>query len=116
MGVAAADFDNDGWPDLFVTGVRENILYHNRGDGTFEGHGRGFWRPATRCRRLGGKANGSAAIRSWHTTSIRHHPQRRAHLLEARQPAGERFQQAIARGGIGWCCSMYGFRAHKWAT
>ena len=36
MGVAAADFDNDGWPDLFVTGVRENILYHNRGDGTFE--------------------------------------------------------------------------------
>jgi enediyne biosynthesis protein E4 len=36
MGVAAADFDNDGRPDLFVTGVRENILYHNRGDGTFE--------------------------------------------------------------------------------
>jgi len=36
MGVAVADFDNDGWPDLFVTGVRENILYHNRGDGTFE--------------------------------------------------------------------------------
>ena len=36
MGVAAADFDNDGWPDLFVTGVRSNILYRNRGDGTFE--------------------------------------------------------------------------------
>ena len=36
MGVAAADYDNDGHPDLFVTGVRENILYHNRGDGTFE--------------------------------------------------------------------------------
>ena len=36
MGVAVADFDNDGRPDLFVTGVRENILYHNRGDGTFE--------------------------------------------------------------------------------
>jgi tetratricopeptide (TPR) repeat protein len=36
MGVAAADYDNDGWPDLFVTGVRENILYRNRGDGTFE--------------------------------------------------------------------------------
>ncbi len=36
MGVAVADFDNDGWPDLFVTGVRENILYRNRGDGTFE--------------------------------------------------------------------------------
>jgi Flp pilus assembly protein TadD len=36
MGVAAADYDNDGWPDLFVTGVCKNILYRNRGDGTFE--------------------------------------------------------------------------------
>lgn len=36
MGVAAADYDNDGWVDLFVTGVRVNILFHNRGDGTFE--------------------------------------------------------------------------------
>lgn len=36
MGVAAADFDNDGWIDLFVAGVFRNILYRNRGDGTFE--------------------------------------------------------------------------------
>jgi hypothetical protein len=35
-GVAAADFDNDGWTDLFVAGLRENVLYRNRGDGTFE--------------------------------------------------------------------------------
>jgi enediyne biosynthesis protein E4 len=35
MGVAAADFDNDGWTDIFVTGVRANHLYRNRGDGTF---------------------------------------------------------------------------------
>lgn len=35
MGVAAADFDNDGWTDLYVTGVNRNILYHNNGDGTF---------------------------------------------------------------------------------
>ena len=35
MGVAAADYDNDGWTDLFVTGVRSNTLYHNNGDGTF---------------------------------------------------------------------------------
>ena len=34
-GVAAADFDNDGWTDLYVTGVNRNILYHNNGDGTF---------------------------------------------------------------------------------
>jgi enediyne biosynthesis protein E4 len=36
MGVAAADFDNDGWTDLFVTGVHANHLFRNRQDGTFE--------------------------------------------------------------------------------
>jgi enediyne biosynthesis protein E4 len=36
MGAAAADYNNDGHPDLFVAGVFHNILYRNRGDGTFE--------------------------------------------------------------------------------
>jgi hypothetical protein len=35
MGVAAADYDNDGWVDLYVTGYGANTLYHNNGDGTF---------------------------------------------------------------------------------
>jgi len=35
IGVAAGDYDNDGHPDLFVTGVHANTLYHNNGDGTF---------------------------------------------------------------------------------
>ena len=35
MGVAAADYDNDGWVDLFVTGVNGCQLFHNNGDGTF---------------------------------------------------------------------------------
>jgi hypothetical protein len=35
MGVAVADFDNDGYEDLYVTNVGKNILYHNNGDGTF---------------------------------------------------------------------------------
>lgn len=36
-GAAVADFDNDGWCDLLVTRYREtDILYRNRGDGTFE--------------------------------------------------------------------------------
>ncbi len=35
IGAAAADFDNDGWTDIYVTGVNRNILYHNNGDGTF---------------------------------------------------------------------------------
>jgi hypothetical protein len=35
MGVAAADYDNDGRTDLYVTGYGGNYLYHNNGDGTF---------------------------------------------------------------------------------
>jgi hypothetical protein len=35
MGVAAADFDNDGDEDLFVAGVGANQLFRNNGDGTF---------------------------------------------------------------------------------
>ncbi len=35
-GVVAADYDADGWPDLFVTAFGSNLLYRNRGDGTFE--------------------------------------------------------------------------------
>ena len=34
-GVAAGDYDNDGYPDLFVAGVHHNTLYHNNRDGTF---------------------------------------------------------------------------------
>ena len=34
-GVAAGDYDNDGYTDLFVCGTKRNILYHNQGDGTF---------------------------------------------------------------------------------
>jgi len=35
-GVAVADFDSDGWPDIFVTNFGPNILYRNLGDGRFE--------------------------------------------------------------------------------
>src|SRR5215203_1313338 len=35
MGAAAADYDNDGFVDLFVTGYKSDRLYHNNGDGTF---------------------------------------------------------------------------------
>lgn len=35
MGLAVADYDNDGDDDLFVTNYGANILYRNQGDGTF---------------------------------------------------------------------------------
>ncbi len=35
MGVAVADFDNDGWQDLLVTAVGQNRLFRNSGKGTF---------------------------------------------------------------------------------
>src|SRR5579863_6721375 len=35
QGVAAGDYDNDGYPDLYVTGYGRAILYHNNGNGTF---------------------------------------------------------------------------------
>jgi len=35
MGGAVGDYDNDGWPDLYITALGGNTLYHNNGDGTF---------------------------------------------------------------------------------
>jgi enediyne biosynthesis protein E4 len=35
-GAAAADYNNDGFTDLFLAGVNRNILYRNKGDGSFE--------------------------------------------------------------------------------
>jgi enediyne biosynthesis protein E4 len=35
MGVAVGDYDNDGWPDIFLANVTGNQLFHNDGNGTF---------------------------------------------------------------------------------
>ncbi len=35
FGVSVADYDNDGWPDIFVSNYGKNRLYHNNHDGTF---------------------------------------------------------------------------------
>ena len=35
FGCAVADYENDGWPDIYVTNFGKNRLYHNNHDGTF---------------------------------------------------------------------------------
>src|SRR6266849_9998992 len=35
MGVAVGDYDNDGFPDIYITGFPRSVLYHNNKDGTF---------------------------------------------------------------------------------
>lgn len=55
MGAVWGDYDNDGWPDLFVTAYGENTLFRNNGDGTFSdvtdraelGGVEGFWAGAS---------------------------------------------------------------------
>ncbi len=36
QGVAVADYDNDGWPDILVTSFGRNVLYRNLGNGRFQ--------------------------------------------------------------------------------
>jgi len=48
-GVAVADYDNDGFADIYLTCLTENVLYRNNGDGTFQdvtgkaGIAGGYW-------------------------------------------------------------------------
>jgi hypothetical protein len=53
MGMASSDYDNDGWPDIYITGFGESRLYHNNGNGTFT--------DATRRAGVNDKAWGSSA-------------------------------------------------------
>jgi hypothetical protein len=55
MGAACADYDNDGWVDIYVTGYGGNFLYRNKGDGSF----------ADVTRKLGVGANGWSASAAW---------------------------------------------------
>ena len=47
MGVAAGDYDNDGFDDIFITAVGQSHLFHNNGNGTFTDvtKSAGLWGP-----------------------------------------------------------------------
>jgi hypothetical protein len=51
MGISIADFNNDGWPDVFIANDTEpNSLFINRGNGTFEEKGWNWESPTTTTR------------------------------------------------------------------
>ena len=50
-GVAAGDYDNDGFPDIFIANTGKNTLYHNNGNGTFtDVTDQSDWEPSLRTR------------------------------------------------------------------
>ncbi|HUD83485.1 MAG TPA: CRTAC1 family protein, partial [Candidatus Saccharimonadales bacterium] len=57
MGVAVGDYDNDGLPDVFITGVGGNHLFHNEGHGKF--------REVTREAGVGGPTDGWSTGAAW---------------------------------------------------
>jgi hypothetical protein len=54
FGVAVGDYDNDGFPDLFLCAAGRNTLYHNNGDGTFT--------DVTATAGIGGKPPGTLSV------------------------------------------------------
>ncbi len=88
MGVVWGDYDDDGWPDLFVTNdVGANYLYHNQKNGTFEDVGLASGNRAQH----GGPRHGKYGGRFWRLRS-RWTPRSDYHALRisAHEPAAER--------------------------
>ena len=75
FGVAVGDYDNDGWPDLYVTNFGNNRLYHNNHDGTFTdvaakaGVTLGNWSPAQRGATMTVMASSTCLFRATSTTT-----------------------------------------------
>ncbi|MCA9259253.1 MAG: VCBS repeat-containing protein, partial [Planctomycetales bacterium] len=80
-GIAAADFDNDGFADFLITGYGAPRLYHNLGDGTFDeihvaaGLNESQWSSSAAWGDLNGDGNLDLYIAHYVNWSFENHPQ-----------------------------------------
>jgi hypothetical protein len=112
-GVSVADYDNDGWPDIYVGNYGKNRLYHNNHNGTFTdkaeqlgvarlGLGRLRWRRTARPLRVGLRAlrpKQPADCRNQGRGLCELHVSRRGGQLRAAGAAGRAGPPVPSKGG-----------------
>ncbi len=81
MGGAVGDFNNDGWPDLYITCLNGGVLYRNNGDGTFTdvttkaGVSNGRWSTGAAFADYDGDGLLDLAVASYVTLNLAHLPE-----------------------------------------
>ena len=111
MGAAAADFDNDGWPDIYVAcDTAPSLLYRNNHDGTFrEIAVPGRLRLRRGGRRPRGHGRGRGRLRRRRLARHRAHELLRAGDDALPQLRRRRFEDASIRAGLGVNRKYLGF-------
>ena len=112
MGAAAADFDNDGWPDIYVAcDTAPSLLYRNNHDGTFRevgGPGRAARSTRTASRwRAWASASAITTATAGSTSSARTSPSRSPRCTGT--TAAGAFEDASIRAGLGVNRKYVGF-------
>ena len=134
FGVAAGDFDNDGWTDLYVTNYGKNRLYRNNHDGTFTdvaermGVAAGGWSTGASFGDFDGDGRLDLFVAGY-VDADREHPPAAAPCLYRGERvmcgprglpgapdrlfrnAGDRFVDVTALAGVGDAAGYYGFAA-----
>ena len=134
FGVAAGDFDNDGWTDLYVTNFGKNRLYHNNHDGTFTdvaermGVAAGGWSTGASFGDFDGDGRLDLFVAGYVDANREHSPTGAPCVYRGEQVmcgprglpgapdrlfrnAGDRFVDVTALAGVGDAAGYYGFAA-----